>query len=272
MFQAECRTLYDCHDQTMEHFSYMTTAPIYHQPNARLVCTSGEYRQHPVIRGLAEGDTIGGPTAIASVLAASVIDTGRYDPQLTADRYLDWWRAEGFDTGPVFALVMAARIEGASTEQAVLETHKTLGGQSGGCNPAHRAPALAVVLDTDLQELVEAVIADAALTHQDPLAGDVAAAVAVLCRVLMDGASWEEAKAVAADGRLPETVAAITWDGDALPTAGGYAPEVLAAAVYFLDRYPLEEALTAAKAVAGEANYCPVIVGAVGGAMKLVDF
>ena len=88
-----------------------------------------DYHQHPVIRGLAEGDTIGGPTAIASVLAASVIDTGRYDPQLTADRYLDWWRAEGFDTGPVFALVMAARIEGASTEQAVLETHKTLGGQ-----------------------------------------------------------------------------------------------------------------------------------------------
>ena len=113
--------------------------------------------------------------------------------------------------------------------------------------------------------------ADAALTHFDPLAGDVAAAVAVLCRVLMDGASWEEAKLVAADGRLPETVAAITEGGGSLPTAGGYAPEVLAAAVYFLDRYPPDVALAAAKAFAGGANFCPVLVGAIGGAMKLAD-
>jgi ADP-ribosylglycohydrolase len=223
-----------------------------------------EYDDHPVIFGLKAGDTIGGPTAIAAVLASSVLEAGGFDPELTADRYVDWWRVEGFDTGPVFALVMGARIEGATTEQAVLEAHKTLGGQSAGCNPAHRAPALAVTLDTDLLGLVEAVKADAALTHHDPLAGDVAAAVAVLCRVLMGGASWEEAKLVAADGRLPETVAAIAGDGS-LPTDGGYAPEVLAAAVYFLDKYPVDVALGAAKAFAGGANYCPVLVGAIGG-------
>jgi ADP-ribosylglycohydrolase len=227
-----------------------------------------EYDDHPVILGLNAGDTIGGPTAIAAVLAKSVIDTGYYDPQRTADRYLKWWRAEGFDTGPVFALVMSARVEGVTTEEAVLHAHETLGGQSAGCNPAHRAPALAVTLDGDIFGLVEAVKADAALTHYDPLAGDVAAAVAVLCRVLMDGASWEEAKAVAADGRLPETVAAITGDGDALPSVGGYAPEVLAAAVYFLDKYPVGVALAAAKSFAGGANYCPVLLGAIGGAMK----
>jgi hypothetical protein len=88
----------------------------------------------------------------------------------------------------------------------------------------------------------------------------------------MDGASWEEAKAVAADGRLPETVAAIAADSDALPSDGGYAPEVLAAAVYFLDKYPADVALAAARTFAGGANYCPVLVGAIGGAMKLVDF
>jgi ADP-ribosylglycohydrolase len=230
-----------------------------------------EYDDHPVILGLKAGDTIGGPTAIAAVLAKSVIETGYYDPQLTAERYVDWWRAEGFDTGPVFSLVMGARIEGATTEQAVLRAHETLGGQSAGCNPAHRAPALAVTLDADISGLVEAVKADAALTHHDPLAGDVAAAVAVLCRVLMDGASWEEAKLVAAEGRLPETMAAITEGGGSLPTAGGYASEVLAAAVYFLNKYPPEVALAAAKTFAGGANYCPVLVGAIGGAMKLAD-
>jgi hypothetical protein len=249
----------------------MTTAPTSHSPNAKLARTISDYDDHPVIRGLAAGDTIGGPTAIAAILAASVIDTGRYDPLLTADRYRDWWRSDGFDTGPVFSLVMVARVKGATTEEAVLHAHETLGEQSAGCNPAHRAPALAVTLDTDLQGLVAAVKADAALTHHDPLAGDVAAAVAVLCRVLMEGALWEEAKAVAADGRLPETVAALTGVGDALPTAGGYAPEALRAAVCFLNKNPSDTALATAKTFAGGANYCPVLVGAVVGAMKLAD-
>jgi ADP-ribosylglycohydrolase len=227
-----------------------------------------EYDDHPVILGLKAGDTIGGPTAIAAVLASSVLEAGGFDPELTADRYFDWWRAEGFDTGPVFALVMGARVEGVTTQKAVLHAHETLGAQSAGCSPAHRAPALAVTLDADISGLVEAVKADAALTHHDLLAGDVAAAVAVLCRVLMDGASWEEAKLVAADGRLSETAAAFTAEDGSLPTDGGYAPEVLAAAVYFLDKYPPDVALAAAKSFAGGANYCPVLVGAVGGAMK----
>ena len=59
-------------------------------------------------------------------------------------------------------------------------------------------------------------------------------------------------------------MAAIAGDGS-LPTDGGYAPEVLAAAVYFLDKYPVDVALGAAKAFAGGANYCPVLVGAIGG-------
>jgi ADP-ribosylglycohydrolase len=239
--------------------------------NTRLACSVSDYDRHPVVCGIKAGDTIGGPTAIAAVLAKSVIETSYYDPRLTADRYLDWWRAEGFDTGPVFALVMGARVKGTTTEEAVLHAHETLGGQSAGCNPAHRAPALAVTLDTDLHGLVEAVKADAALTHYDPLAGDVAAAVAVLCRVSMDGASWEEAKVAAADGRLPETMAAVTANDVSLPTDGGYAPEVLHAAVYFLNRYPPVVALATAKTFAGEGNYCPVLVGPVGGAMKLAD-
>ncbi len=227
-----------------------------------------DYHRHPVIRGLATGDAIGGPTAIASVLALSVLDAGHYQPDLTADRYLDWWRAEGFDAGAVFALVMSARISGITTEDAVAYAHEMLGGQSAGCNPAHRAPALAVTLDTNLRGLVEAVKADAALTHYDPLAGDVAAAVAVMCRTLIDGVPWQEAKSIAADGRLPDTAAAIAGGDGALPTDGGYAPEVLRAAVHFLDAFGPDVGLVEAKAFAGGANYCPVLVGAIGGAKK----
>ena len=227
-----------------------------------------DYAQHPVIRGLAAGDNIGGPAAIASVLASCVLEAGRFIPELIAQRYLDWWRIEGFDTGSVFALVMGARIKGATTQEAVVQAHENLGGQTAGCNVAHRAPALAVTLDTDLQGLVEAAKADAALTHYDPLAGDVAAAVAVLCRTLTDGVPWQEAKLIATDGRLPETVAAIVEGGDTSPTDGGYAPEVLYAAVHFLNAFESDVALVEAKIFAGASNYCPVLVGAIGGALK----
>ncbi len=228
-----------------------------------------DYLRHPVIRGLTAGDTIGGPTAIASVLASSVLDAGRFDAELTADRYLAWWCNDGFDTGPVFALVMGARVDGATSIEAVAQAHEMFDGQTAGCNPAHRAPALAVTLDTDIQGLVEAAKADAALTHFDPLAGDVAAAVAVLCRMLMDGVPWQEAKPIAADGRLPETAAAIVGGDGALPTDGGYAPEVLHAAVHFLDAFGPDVGLVEAKAFAGGANYCPVLVGAIGGLMDV---
>ena len=234
----------------------------------RLARSMLDYARHPVIRGLTAGDTIGGPTAIASVLASSVLDIRRFDPELTADHYLDWWNAEGFDTGPVFALVMRARIKGASTDDAVRLAHKASNRQTAGCNPAHRAAALTVTLDTDLQGLIEAVRADALLTHYDPLAGDVAVAVAVLCRTLMDGVPWQEAKLFATDGRLPETVAAIVEGGDTSPTDGGYAPEVLYAAVHFLNAFESDVALVEAKIFAGASNYCPVLVGAIGGALK----
>ncbi len=248
----------------------MDSLALENKRTATAVRSIDDYHRHPVIRGLAAGDTIGGPTAIASVLASSVLDAGHYQPDLTADRYLDWWCAEGFDTGPVFALVMGARVDGATTADAVAQAHEMLDAQTAGCNPAHRAPALAVTLDRDIQGLVEAVKADAELTHYDPLAGDVAAAVAVLCRMLIDGESWQEAKPIAADGRLPETAAAIVGGDGALPNDGGYAPEVLHAAIHFLDAFGPDVGLIEAKAFAGGANYCPVLVGAIGGVMDVV--
>jgi len=50
-------------------------------------------------------------------------------------------------------------------------------------------------------------------------------------------------------------------------TRGGYAPEALRAAIYFLSAASsLAEALSLSIRFAGRANYCPVLVGAIGGA------
>jgi ADP-ribosylglycohydrolase len=53
------------------------------------------------------------------------------------------------------------------------------GGMTAGCNPAHRCAPLAMAPFVPDEELAERALQEARLTHHHPLAGDVAAAVAV---------------------------------------------------------------------------------------------
>jgi hypothetical protein len=88
--------------------------------------------------------------------------------------------------------------------------------------------------------------------------------VALLIRGLIEGEPLDAAVARAAAGRLPEVARALAGEE---ATPGGFAPEALGAAVHFVrgaDRFG--EALAAGLRFAGPANYCPVLVGAIGGA------
>jgi len=94
------------------------------------------------------------------------------------------------------------------------------------------------------------------LTHHDPLAGEVAAAVNKLCRSLIRGTAWQDA--VRETGRFA--------DQEGPGNKGGYAPDVLRAAVFFVGTSAsFAEALERSLDFAGPANYCPVLVGAIGG-------
>jgi ADP-ribosylglycohydrolase len=123
---------------------------------------------------------------------------------------------------------------------------------------------LASLADDDLPGCA---ITEARLTHHDPLAGDVAAAVAVLCRSLIRGAAWERALQRSAERRQAQISEALLSGQEGPATGGGFAPEVLRAAVYFVgSSSSFSEALDLSLAFAGPANYCPVLVGAIGGA------
>jgi ADP-ribosylglycohydrolase len=116
-------------------------------------------------------------------------------------------------------------------------------------------------------ELAGCALREARLTHQHPLAGDVAAAVTVLCRALIRGEPWSDALATARMGRLPATIEALDGDHSCPLSPGGYAPEVLRAAVHFVARHDaFADALSDSLDFAGPANYCPVLVGAMAGA------
>jgi ADP-ribosylglycohydrolase len=217
--------------------------------------------------GLAMGDSIGGPAHMAVLLAESLVANNAFLLTDVQARYLNWHRNGGFDTGPVAARVFRLWDAGVAPEEAVLQVHEMLQQQTAGCNPAHRAAPFATAHFLQGDALENAVLAEAKLTHYDPLAGDVACAVVLLCRALIEGKLWDEASHIASFGRLPETQRAFENHTLNRLNNGGYAPDVLAAALYFVRNHiTFSSALRASFPFAGGGNYCPVLVGAIAGA------
>lgn len=225
-------------------------------------------RVRGILFGLCAGDQIGGPTRMALELAEYLLTCGRaFRPEELLERCVSWFVREGFDTGPVAERVFTLVARGTPYEQAVLQTHEERRRQTAGCNPAHRAVPLAMSAHLRDEELPALARQEAKLTHWDPLAGDVSAAVVVLCRALVRGEEWEAALRKAAR-------CCSAWNGslrsgapDPPLSRTGFAPEVLRAAVFFVgDSSDPATALTRSFEFAGPANYRPVLVGAIAGA------
>jgi ADP-ribosylglycohydrolase len=210
-----------------------------------------------VLVGLAAGDRIGGPIRLAVRLGESLLETGRFDATDVLGRYLTWWREGAFDTGPVSARALALVAAGMSVQQATAQVHREFGGMTAGCNPAHRSPPLAMYAAIADGDLAGCAMTEARLTHHDPLAGEVAAAATKLCRALLHGDGWDEALWPVREFADPEGPGG----------NGGYAPDVLRAALSFVGTSAcFTEALERSLSFAGAANYCPVLVGAFAGA------
>lgn len=231
------------------------------------VLESKKNRVKGILLGLAAGDRNGGPTHMAVRLAESLIHVGKCDMEDIGTRYLDWWQKGAFDTGPTAARVFALVDSGLSFPAAARQVHIDTGEQTAGCNPAHRSAPLAMMSHLGTRQLAGYAMKEAALTHHHPLSGDIAAAVVVICHELVQGSTWDNAIESACAGALPETRLALrTHEFDSLNN-GGFAPDVLAAAVHFVGTSgSFDDALDGALQFAGPANYCPVVVGSIAGA------
>jgi len=217
--------------------------------------------------GLAAGDRNGGPVQLAMRLGESLALNGCLDVSEVCGRYVKWCREGAFDTGPVTLRALALIDTGVDLREASAIVDREMKGMTAGCNPAHRIAPMAAAAFISDDELPELARAEARLTHANRLAGDAASAVAVLCRSLIRGASWEDAIVTAMTGRLPDTQQAIELSVSARGDAGGFAPLVLQSALYFLQEASgFSHALEASLRFAGAPNYCPVLVGAIGGA------
>ena len=224
-------------------------------------------RAKGILLGLAAGDRIGGPIRMAVRLAESLVDAGKFDLEDIGARYLDWWHNDAFDTGPTAARVFTLVDSGLSLPTAARQVHIETGEQTAGCNPAHRSAPLAMMSELDTQQLAEYARQEAKLTHHHPLSSDVAAAVVSICHHLVHGSTWKKAIDSACTDRLPETLKAIIKPKLESLKTGGFAPDVLAAAIYFVESSEsFDDALSASLQFAGPNNYCPVLVGSIAGA------
>jgi len=213
-----------------------------------------EHALKVILNGIADGDDNGGPTRVSKLLSDSLFQLGEFDPNDIAARYLNWWQSDAFDTGPVFAIVFSRVSEGMKQNKAVEKADDLLGGQTAGCNPAHRISPLVAFPFIKTLDIPSIARQEARLTHHHPAAGDAASVVALLCRLMIEGNTWEASK------ELAESLDPTGWQTVILGriSKDGYAPNVVKTALHFLEKdCPLESS----KEFSGASNYAPVIVG-----------
>ena len=209
-----------------------------------------------ILKGFKAGDKNGGPAELAKILSQSLIACDGLNQNDLVKRYYHWWNTDAFDTGPTFAMVFQKVSQGIPIEDASIQVNKALNGNTAGCGPAHRIAPLAAFKNIPTNKLVEYARQEARITHYHPDAGNCSGVMALLCRNLLEGYSWDESKDLVSKN---EEVKA-TWINiqNANLNNGGYVLDVMHSAFHFLDR---ENALNNSLAFAGPANYCPVIVG-----------
>ena len=217
---------------------------------------------HPLLFGLAAGDRNGGPIRMSLLLYRSLRRNEGFVAQDALKTYREWFYNGAYDTGETLIRSFLLMDEGLSNEEAVRRSHEIC--PSDGVAPAHRAAPMALFLSGT--ELDEALYQEAKLTHFSEISAQVSIAVGRICSMLLQGRSLDDAVQEAKCG---------LDSGICLParaiedcSRGGYAPEVLCSALSFLFEYSsFEESLVASLKFAGAANYCPVLVGSIGGCL-----
>jgi ADP-ribosyl-[dinitrogen reductase] hydrolase len=209
-----------------------------------------------ILHGYICGDKNGGPTELAKIISKSLITSNGFNQNDLVKRYYHWWSTDAFDTGPTFAMVFQKFSQGSTIKDASIQVNKLLHGATAGCGPAHRIAPLAAFKNIPTDKLVGYARQEAIITHYHPDAGNCSAVMALLCRYLLEGKSWEESKNLVSKYKDIKS----TWLNiqNANLNKGGYALDVMHTAFHFLDG---EDSLCRSLKFAGPANYCPVIVG-----------
>ena len=207
-----------------------------------------------ILKGIKEGDQIGGPFELAKILSESLVSNNTFEENELRSRYLSWWKNDAFDTGPTYASVFNKIDKGMDPKLAVKKVHEEFGCNTAGCGPAHRATPLAGFINICTDKLISVARQEAKLTHYDEDAGNGSAIVILLCRYLLEGNSYQDTqKLISENVELKESWINIK---EANLKPDGYIFNVIHSALYFIDN---NKSLKDTFKFAGKANYCPII-------------
>ena len=237
--------------------------------------------------GLSLGDDNGGPTAMMLKNLEIMTQVRTVMPQYFGKGYLEWFKEEGYDAGLVTHKVLELVDSGLSFDDAAKQVDTELDGMTASISPAHRSIPLTLYFvawylrspnffeefpNTGFREFESLISREARMTHLHKEASEVSIAVNAICMYLILGKDIIDSmrfglKFINENLRLNIEDNISTRNSDNLKS-GGYAPDVLTAALWFLlHTRSLKDALDQSKEFAGIANYCPVLVGSIGGAM-----
>lgn len=127
--------------------------------------------------GLAVGDALGGRgagvTELTLRLATALAESGGYDADRALGHYVAWLRTDPDAASPHMREVLGAVAGGADSFRATSALHLG-GGDTSGNEAVVRSTPIGIAFAGREEDLRDATLADAALTHFDPLAGKVA--------------------------------------------------------------------------------------------------
>lgn len=124
------------------------------------------------LHGLRPGQ-VTGDTEMALRLATSLVESGGYDADSTLGHYLDWYRTDPPGMSDHMRQVLASVDGGTDAYRATSAVHFDAGANVGN-GAVMRATPIGIAFAGRDEALRDATLADAALTHFDPLPGKVA--------------------------------------------------------------------------------------------------
>ena len=207
-----------------------------------------------ILKGIEEGDQIGGPYELAKIFSKSLEFNNGFDESDLRNRYFDWWRGNAFDTGPTYASVFNKIEKGMDPKVAVKKVHEEFGFNTAGCGPAHRATPVAGMLNIQTNQLITLAKKEAKITHYDEDAGNGSAIVIMLCRYLLEGKSFYDTQNLVSNDKDLKDSWIKLQKAELKPD--GYIYNVIFSALHFIKE---ERTLADAIKFSGKANYCSII-------------
>jgi ADP-ribosyl-[dinitrogen reductase] hydrolase len=216
-------------------------------------------------------------TAMARMLAESLLARETFDCDDVAARYVAWLRTNPKDVGNITRLALQAWRKGVFLPHAALGAHRQTGGKSAGNGTIMRCAPIALRYAYDERKLIDASRDEALITHFDPKAWTGSVAVNLLIHHLLHDMPLREAIRRVADRirREPRSAHEVadalesltpTTRADSLGTSG-YVIDTLRIAVWGLLRHEsFEDALIAVINLGGDADTQGAVTGALAGA------